>query len=61
MLRFYLDLPEREIARLMGLKVSVATGRVTVLNDRHLAGYQYEQVMYSSATGSVWSSGVARG
>ena len=36
------------------LKVSVATGRVTVVNDLNiLAGYQYEQVMYSSATGSV--------
>jgi hypothetical protein len=36
------------------LKVSVATGRVTVLNDLNvLAGYQYEQVMYASATGSV--------
>jgi hypothetical protein len=36
------------------LKVSVATGRVTVLNDLNiLAGYQYEQVMYSSATGNV--------
>lgn len=36
------------------LKVSVATGRVTVLNDLNiLAGYQYEQVMYSSASGSV--------
>jgi hypothetical protein len=36
------------------LKVSVATGRVTVVNDLNiLAGYQYEQVMYSSATGNV--------
>ena len=36
------------------LKISVATGRVTVLNDLNvLAGYQYEQVMYSNATGSV--------
>ena len=36
------------------LKISVATGRVTVLNDLNiLAGYQYEQVMYSSATGNV--------
>jgi hypothetical protein len=36
------------------LKVSVATGRVTVVNDRNiLAGYQYEQVMYTNATGSV--------
>lgn len=36
------------------LKVSVATGRVTVLNDLNvLAGYQYEQVMYSDASGSV--------
>jgi hypothetical protein len=36
------------------LKVSVTTGRVTVLNDRNvLAGYQYEQVMYTNATGSV--------
>jgi hypothetical protein len=53
------------------LKVSVATGRVTVLNDRNvLAGYQYEQVMYSNASGSVlvvfgvrkgMSAGVLRG
>ena len=36
------------------LKVSVATGRVTVLNDLNvLAGYQYEQVMYASASGST--------
>ena len=36
------------------LKVSVATGRVTVVNDLNvLAGYQYEQVMYASASGSV--------
>jgi hypothetical protein len=36
------------------LKISVATGRVTVLNDLNiLAGYQYEQVMYSNASGSV--------
>ena len=36
------------------LKVSVATGRVTVVNDLNiLAGYQYEQVMYTNATGSV--------
>jgi hypothetical protein len=36
------------------LKVSVATGRVTVVNDLNiLAGYQYEQVMYSNASGSV--------
>jgi hypothetical protein len=36
------------------LKISVATGRVTVLNDLNvLAGYQYEQVMYASATGNV--------
>jgi hypothetical protein len=32
----------------------VATGRVTVVNDLNiLAGYQYEQVMYTSADGSV--------
>jgi hypothetical protein len=32
----------------------VATGRVTVVNDLNiLAGYQYEQVMYSNASGSV--------
>jgi hypothetical protein len=45
------------------LKVSVATGRVTVVNDRNvLAGYQYEQVMYSNASGSVLVlSGVRRG
>lgn len=45
------------------LKVSVATGRVTVLNDLNiLAGYQYEQVMYSSTTGSVLVvSGVRKG
>jgi hypothetical protein len=45
------------------LKVSVATGRVTVLNDRNvLAGYQYEQVMYSNASGSVLVvSGVRKG
>jgi hypothetical protein len=36
------------------LKISVATGRVTVVNDLNiLAGYQYEQVMYTNATGSV--------
>jgi hypothetical protein len=36
------------------LKISVATGRVTVLNDLNvLAGYRYEQVMYSNASGSV--------
>jgi len=36
------------------LKISVATGRVTVVNDLNvLAGYQYEQVMYSDASGSV--------
>jgi hypothetical protein len=36
------------------LKISVATGRVTVVNDLNvLAGYQYEQVMYSNASGSV--------
>jgi hypothetical protein len=36
------------------LKISVATGRVTVVNDLNiLAGYQYEQVMYASASGSV--------
>jgi len=36
------------------LKISVATGRVTVVNDLNvLAGYQYEQVMYSNATGNV--------
>jgi hypothetical protein len=36
------------------LKVSVATGRVTVVNDLNiLAGYQYEQVMYTSADGRV--------
>jgi hypothetical protein len=36
------------------LEVSVATRRVTVLNDLNvLAGYQYEQVMYASASGSV--------
>jgi hypothetical protein len=36
------------------LKVSVPTGRVTVVNDLNiLAGYQYEQVMYSNASGSV--------
>jgi hypothetical protein len=36
------------------LKISVASGRVTVLNDLNiLAGYQYEQVMYASATGNV--------
>jgi hypothetical protein len=41
----------------------VATGRVTVLNDLNvLAGYQYEQVMYSSATGNVLVvSGVRKG
>ena len=45
------------------LKISVATGRVTVLNDLNiLAGYQYEQVMYSSATGNVLVvSGVRKG
>jgi hypothetical protein len=32
----------------------VATGRVTVLNDLNiLAGYEYEQVMYTNASGSV--------
>ena len=36
------------------LKISVATGRVTVVNDLNiLAGYRYEQVMYSNASGSV--------
>jgi hypothetical protein len=36
------------------LKVSVATGRVTVVNDLNiLAGYQYEQVMYTNASGNV--------
>jgi hypothetical protein len=36
------------------LKVSVDTGRVTVVNDLNiLAGYRYEQVMYTNATGSV--------
>jgi len=36
------------------LKVSVTTGRVAVVNDLNvLAGYQYEQVMYTNATGSV--------
>ena len=53
------------------LKISVATGRVTVVNDLNiLAGYQYEQVMYSSASGSVlavsgarkgWTAGILRG
>jgi hypothetical protein len=45
------------------LKISVATGRVTVLNDLNiLAGYQYEQVMYASATGNVLVvSGVRKG
>jgi hypothetical protein len=45
------------------LKVSVATGRVTVVNDLNiLAGYQYEQVMYSNASGSVLVvSGVRKG
>ena len=45
------------------LKISVATGRVTVLNDLNiLAGYQYEQVMYSSASGNVLVvSGVRKG
>lgn len=53
------------------LKVSVATGRVTVVNDLNiLAGYQYEQVMYSNASGSVlvvsgarkgWTAGILRG
>ena len=33
---------------------AAATGRVTVVNDLNiLAGYQYEQVMYASATGNV--------
>jgi hypothetical protein len=36
------------------LTCSVATGRVTVLNDLNiLAGYEYEQVLYASATGNV--------
>jgi hypothetical protein len=45
------------------LKISVATGRVTVVNDLNiLAGYQYEQVMYSNASGSVLVvSGVRKG
>jgi hypothetical protein len=45
------------------LKVSVTTGRVTVVNDLNvLAGYQYEQVMHSNATGSVLVvSGVRKG
>src|SRR5207247_10000766 len=35
-------------------KASAASGRVTVLNDLNiLAGYQYEQVLYCSATGNV--------
>jgi hypothetical protein len=53
------------------LKISVATGRVTVVNDLNvLAGYLYEQVMYSDASGSVlvvsgarkgWTAGILRG
>lgn len=45
--------PERVRDRL--LKCSAATGQVTaVLNDLNtLAGYRYEQVMYTNATGSV--------
>lgn len=45
------------------LKVSVATGRVTVVNDENvLAGYWYEQVMYTSYTGNVLVvSGARRG
>ncbi len=36
------------------LKVSVATGQITVLNDLNvLAGYEYEQVLYASATGNT--------
>jgi hypothetical protein len=36
------------------LKVSVATGRVTVVNDLNvLAGYEYEQIMYASAGGDT--------
>jgi hypothetical protein len=50
---------------------AAATGRVTVVNDLNiLAGYQYEQVMYSNASGSVlvvsgarkgWTAGILRG
>jgi hypothetical protein len=50
---------------------AAATGRVTVVNDLNiLAGYQYEQVMYSNASGSVlvvsgarkgWAAGILRG
>jgi hypothetical protein len=45
------------------LKVSAATGRVTVLNDLNvLAGYQYEQVMYvSPGGGTLVVSGARRG
>jgi hypothetical protein len=45
------------------LKVSAATGRVTVLNDLNvLAGYQYEQIMYASPDGSTLVvSGARRG
>jgi hypothetical protein len=45
------------------LKVSAATGRVTVLNDLNvLAGYQYEQVMYVSPDGgTLVVSGARRG
>jgi hypothetical protein len=45
------------------LKVSGATGRVTVLNDLNvLAGYQYEQVMYVSPDGgTLVVSGARRG
>jgi hypothetical protein len=53
------------------LKISVATGRVTVVNDLNvLAGYLYEQVLYSNASGSVlvvsgarkgWTAGILRG
>jgi hypothetical protein len=50
---------------------AAATGRVTVVNDLNIpAGYQYEQVMYSNASGSVlvvsgarkgWAAGILRG